>query len=329
VETKILPIRYRLRSPGGEPITGIRVFVDGGMFKEERGLKLAGADIVRLTEVSVPGRNCEISVVAQNVHGWGAPAKSRVLWMGTRDEQKGVLYVVAVGVTNYQDEELKKKKIQYAAKDALEFAELMKKQARGRLYRDVQVTVLGDEATRDSIITALREIGEKATGNDLIMFFLSGHGEKDKFGKYRYLLADVNEKRLPSRCLSQSDIKDPLVGFPGRRVVFIDTCRSGAAIDIGGFANEIASSENGRIVVFTSATGNQNSEEPPGLKNGAFTKVLLDGMEGRAANEQKRVTAARLRVVLEEEVPKLTNDRQKPDFIDLGGGALELGEVID
>jgi WD40 repeat protein len=329
VAIKTLTIRYRVRSPRGEPVTGTRVFVDGGLYKEERGLNMVGADIVREIQVDVPGRDCEISIVAQNVHGWGMDVKSRVRWAGTRDEQKGVLYVVAVGVSDYQDKGLKKG-VTHAAKDAIDFAEYMKKQNRGSLYQNAKVTVLpNDKATRDSIMTTLRKISKDATGNDLVILFLSGHGEKDESRKFRYLLADVDEERIPSRYLSHSDIKDPLVGFPGRRVVFIDTCRSGSAIDISGFANELSSSENGRIVVFTSATGDGNSEEPPGLDNGAFTKVLLTGLEGQAANKQKKVTASRLHVFLEEEVPKLTGGRQKPDYIDLGGGALELVDVLE
>ena len=329
VGTKTLTIRYRVRSPGGETITGIRVFVDGGLFKEELGLNLTGADIVRPIEVSVPERDCEIDIIAQNVHNWGAAAKRQIAWTGSKKRANGVLYVVAIGVSEYQDDGLKKG-VKRAAKDALDFADYMKGQTHGSLYRDVQVMVFSDgQAIKDNIIIALSDIAELATRDDLIMFFLSGHGEKDKFGKYRYLLADVDERRLPSRCLSHSDIRDPLAGFPGRRVVFIDTCRSGTMIDVIGFANELAGSENGRIVVFTSATGIQSSIEPPGESNGAFTKVLLEGLSGKAAGENKIVTISRLRVHLEEKVPILTNNAQKPDFVDLGGGAMDLAEVID
>jgi WD40 repeat protein len=327
--TKTLTIRYRVRSPAGDSVTGMRVFVDGGLIKNELRLNLVGADIEREIQVDLPERDCEIGIVTENRHGWGVTAKRRLTWIGPKDEKKGVLYVLAIGVTNYKDEALKKG-VKRAADDAKDFAELLKKQKRGRLYRDVQVTTLrDDQVTRDSIIIALRQIGSQATGNDLIMLFVSGHGEKDDSGKYRYLLPDVDKNRLPSRCLSHSDIKDPLVRFPGRRVIFIDTCRSGYIIDVIGFANELASSENGRIIVFTSATGNQNSEEPPGASNGAFTKALLEGLGGKAAGEQRKVTVSRLRVYIEEEVPRLTNNRQTPDFVDLGGGALELAEVID
>ena len=330
VETKTVTFRYRVRSPTGDPVTGIRVFIDGGLSKEERELNLAGAEIAREIQVGLPERDCEIGIVAQNRHGWGATAKRQIMWIGPKDEKKGVLYVVAVGVSNYQDEALKKG-VERAAKDAMDFAEYMKEKKRGSLYRDVRVTVLpNNQATRDRIIKVLRDISiYQATVNDLIMLFLSGHGEKDESRKYRYLLADADKERSPSRCLSHSDIRDPLVAFPGRRVIFIDTCRSGFAIDINGFANGLASSENGRVVVFTSATGNQSSEELPGENNGAFTKVLLEGLRGKAANEQQIITVSRLRVVLDEGVPKLTNGRQTPDFIDLGGGPLELAEVIN
>ena len=117
------------------------------------------------------------------------------------------------------------------------------------------------------------------------------------------------------------------MGFPGRRVIFIDTCRSGSAIDINGFANELGSSENGRIIVFTSATGNQNSLEPPGESNGAFTKVLLEGLKGKADySKDGIVTLGELIPFLSEQVRRETRNAQTPTVAGRFDPALSIGK---
>jgi hypothetical protein len=46
-------------------------------------------------------------------------------------------------------------------------------------------------------------------------------------------------------------------------------------------ANDLSSAENG-VVVFASSTGMQLSLERADWGNGAFTKALLEGLEGEA-----------------------------------------------
>lgn len=326
VETKTLTIRYRVRSPAGDPITGIRVFVDEGLSKEERVLNLVGADIEREIQVGLPERDSEIGIVAQNRHGWGVTAKRRLMWTGTKYEKKGVLYVVAIGVSNYKKDNVLKKGVDYAAKDARDFAEFfIDRQKRGRLYRDVQVKIFSnDQATKDSIDKLLKEIAGDATVYDVMLLFLSGHGEQDKLSKkYRFLLSNVDENRLDSQYLSLSNIKDWAVAFPGKRVVFIDSCRSGLTIDNTGLTNELGSSETG-LSVFNSASGVQNSIEVEG--NGLFTKVLMEGLKTtKAANLQGKVTVSRLKPFVEEEVEKITKGQQTPAIIVVG--TLELAEA--
>ena len=48
------------------------------------------------------------------------------------------------------------------------------------------------------------------------------------------------------------------------------------------FANELKAAENG-IVVFTSSTGNELSQEKEEWNNGAFTKAVVEGLRGAAA----------------------------------------------
>ena len=78
------------------------------------------------------------------------------------------------------------------------------------------------------------------------------------------------------------------------------------------FANELAAAENG-AVVFASSTGNQFSWEDPKWGNGAFTKALVEGLEGKADTRNTGVVRiAALEDYVYDRVKDLTQGKQKP-----------------
>lgn len=82
--------------------------------------------------------------------------------------------------------------------------------------------------------------------------------------------------------------------------------------DITGIVNELASAENG-AVVFASSTGRQYSLEDPVWGNGAFTKALTEGLNGKAEYTGKGViTINMLDLYISERVKELTRGRQTP-----------------
>lgn len=69
--------------------------------------------------------------------------------MAAGADLRPVLYVLAVGVSNYRDTPLH---LDYAAKDASDFVKVFKQQ-ENRLYRKVEVRLLQDDkAKRDDIL---------------------------------------------------------------------------------------------------------------------------------------------------------------------------------
>jgi len=244
-----------------------------------------------------------------------------------------VLYVLAIGVSNYKDDALKKG-VKHAADDARDFGDFFKGQKKHtRLYSDIQVKVfLNNQAIKDDIGTFLTKISKGASVYDVLVLFLSGHGEQDELSKeYRFLLFDVDAERRESKYISLTNIKDWVKVFTGKRVLFIDSCRSGLTIDNTGLTNVLGSSETG-VSVFNSASAGQNSIEVEG--NGLFTKVLLEGLRNKnkaVANPEGKVTLSRLKVFVEEEVEKevkkIRKGEQTPAIICTG--TLELAEVIN
>ena len=106
----------------------------------------------------------------------------------------------------------------------------------------------------------------------------------------------------------------------GKAVAFLDTCHSGNIFgsgrkglnDITGVINELASAENG-VVVFSSSTGRQSSLEDASWNNGAFTKALVEGIDGKADEMHTgRVTYKMLDLYVAERVKALTKGKQSP-----------------
>ena len=80
-----ITVRVRIRRPSREPLTGIRILIDGRPVETERGLGAApSADEIIALPVTVPERDCEISVIAENRYAASVPASTRVLWLGRR-----------------------------------------------------------------------------------------------------------------------------------------------------------------------------------------------------------------------------------------------------
>jgi uncharacterized caspase-like protein len=158
---------------------------------------------------------------------------------------------------------------------------------------------------------------------DVAMLFMAGHGLNDAAGQYFFLPADGRHERLATTALPQGTIVSTLSKVRGRTLLFLDTCFAGSSLGalnkIGRqtekMMNDLSSSENG-VVVFASSAGQEESEEKAEWGNGAFTKVLIEGLAGKADfTRAGRVTSAGLNLFLSEEVSRLTQGRQRPVFI--------------
>ncbi len=324
VSQKDLTLRFLVRSPSGEPVTAVRAFVDGRPAAQARGVAVAPAPAggdgeLRELAVSIPERDCEISVLAENRFSAGDPAVTRVRWAGKAPEPqfaaKPALYVLAVGVSEYADSSLR---LKYPAKDARDFAAAFTAQ-KGLLYRDVVVKVLTDqEATKDDVLDGLEWLQQQTTSRDVAVLFIAGHGVDDPSGIYYFLPQNADLARLKRTGLPFSDIKNTVAAIAGKVLCFVDTCHSGDVMgarrgvaDINAVVNELSSAENG-VVVFASSTGRQYSMESDNWGNGAFTKAVVEGLNGGAAYQGERITINMMDLFISERVKALTGGKQTP-----------------
>ena len=235
-------------------------------------------------------------------------------------DQKPILYVLAVGVSKYpQLLGSADANLTFPSQDARDFANAMTVQ-KGRLYRDVKTTILTDEqATLANIKGQLRLLKKQMREQDFAMVFLSGHGappEQDwAFEPYDAVLDNEDTQ------LSGDDLNRRISELPGIKVLFLDSCFSGAALrdrgldvfhsphDKNRVINALTTTPTG-VVVFSSSTGGQQSWEDPGSHHGAYTEALLEGLAGKAGGPE--IGMHDLEAYLARRVPKLAPQPQTP-----------------
>jgi WD40 repeat protein len=322
VSSAAVTVRYAIGSQ--EPTTAVKVLVDGRPVSPQGDAK-PGKEGGEL-KVPAPQRDCEVSVIAENRHGAGEPATVRLRWKGAKPKEddfqiKPKLYVLAVGVSQYQDPELR---LGLAAKDALDFGEVWKSQ-KGALYAGVEARVLTDgQATKGNILDGLEWLQRQVTQKDVAILFFAGHGVNDPNGMFYFLPVDAELDKLKRTGIAQSDVVSTVATIPGKVLVFMDACHSGnlmgkvkrrAPLDISSVINELAAAENG-AVVFSSATGRQYALENPEWGNGAFTKGLVEGIRGKADYRSTgRITINMLDLYVSERVKELTQGQQTPTTV--------------
>ncbi|MDO8418734.1 MAG: caspase family protein [Rubrivivax sp.] len=227
------------------------------------------------------------------------------------------LFLVAIGVSEYAD---KGNSLEFPAKDAGDFARLMAAQS-GRMYARVESRVLTDrDARRPAVLDALHWLRRSVGPEDTAMLFIAGHGLNDGQGRYRFLTHEADVARLDQTSISEGELRSALAALPGRAMLFVDTCHAGNALgsslalskEISRLANSLSATENG-VIVFSASTGRQEAVETAKWGNGAFTRALLQGLQG-AADFRKDgvVTHQGLSYFLSREVKELTSGRQTP-----------------
>jgi WD40 repeat protein len=319
-----LQIGYSVRLPSANDTLRVEAQVDGvKVAAGDRRLIDAGDTRAGILRINIPRRDSKVSLIAYNDNGASVPASVHVQWTGAGTEPKLTLYVLSVGVSNYKDPKVN---LHFAAKDANDFVALAEAQAGG-LYEKVVLppgheSLRDADATRDAILDGLDWIIHAVTDtNDVAMVFLAGHGMKTPDQHYRFLPYDYDSNRTERTTISDSELKDYLTKIGGKKIFFFDTCYAGAVMgaraidtqpDIDRFANELRAAENG-IVVFTSSSGNELSQEKDEWNNGAFTKAVVEGMRGAAARpEVPVIMISDLQGYVSRRVKELTSGNQRP-----------------
>ena len=201
-------------------------------------------------------------------------------------------YLVAVGVSDYPGTD---KDLRLPANDAATVQYIYSKNSNAE-----SVLLTNSNATKSAVLSKLRSTFARASENDIIVFFFSGHGSKGVFCAY--------DAQIP-----YSEIRKAMASSKAKnKMIFADACFSGKMRQ--GRKNTAEQSFNNyNIMLFLSSRGNETSIERRDMKNGFFTSCLQKGLRGGAdANKDRTITARELFNYVSTNVKTLSSDKQHP-----------------
>ena len=314
--TDQIKLKYQLIAGNCADSTCIVVMVDGQRQPTTRAVRAANT-----IDVDLPRHDCTVMMYAQNKNGNSEPATIRLIREATSMELPK-LFVVAIGVGDYNDPKLPK--LRFTCKDAKDFSKAITSK-KGLPYEDVQVKILCDnEATRADIFEAMEWLKQESSPNDVCIFFFAGHGMRDEKDRFYFMPYGCNTNKL-YECFSASDFRNEAEDIHGKLIAFVDACYSGALFEGGRsaatthFIEQLKRSKNG-MLLYASSSSDTKSREDESWENGAFTKALVEALNGAAKEEHAEgLSTQELEHFLYKQVRKLTDFKQTPIFINPSG----------
>jgi WD40 repeat protein len=234
------------------------------------------------------------------------------------------LHVLAVGINKYQNSNYN---LNYARPDAEAFVDKVADHGRN-IFKSINTVPIYDEnATKENIVKGFKSIIARAKPEDVFLFYYAGHGTLDEDNKdadgnapFYFVPTDVTKlygdpELLRSKGISGTELGDFLTQIKSRKqIVLTDACHSGGIIKTGIKVRAAANDERAIVqlarssgVVWIASSGSkQFATEFEQLKHGVFTYALLEALDGKADNGDRKVTVNELKIFMEERVPELT-----------------------
>lgn len=251
-----------------------------------------------------------------------------------RDPEVGRIWVVAIGISKYQDTSIPG--LQYAAADARAVYDYFR-DTFGLPDRQIFLRV-NEQATLREVKGILgTQLAARANDpRDTVILYFAGHGmrervtgslDSDGLNKY-FLPHDAERNDLYSTALDMNEVTNILRRLtPERVVVLLDSCFSGAAggrspfdpraegeraLITGEFLDRMAHEGKGRVVM-TASGPDESAQESADFGHGVFTYYLLDGLRGAAdLSGDGEIDVHEIYRYVSDKVARATKDRQHP-----------------
>ena len=325
-DTVALRVRARPRTRGVE-ITGIQVFMNGrplaaklrGAIRRRSALPAAGSapgEFIFDVKADLPPGEAEavVSAIALDANGLKSlPATLSLSRTGPVASVEPDLYVLAVGVSRYR---VPAYDLRFARADAEGLAErLMREQNRS--FRAVHTRLVADAAaTASGIGEGLDWIESHPQSKDVAVISFAGHAVRGPGRELYFVPHDGDMQSVNDTCLRWDKVDNALRDCRAKSaVLFSDCCHAGAFGEQSAPADDLARGlvKTAGVMVFASSRGAQTSLESEAWGHGAFTKAILDGLEGQAdLIKDGVVTLSELQTYVSDAVAKMTDDRQTP-----------------
>lgn len=229
----------------------------------------------------------------------------------------GRLFVLAVGINAYPAKE----RLSYAVKDARDVTQALQTKGK-KVYRSVETKLLTDrEADRQGILEGIAWLQREVMPQDTAVIFYSGHGSKHPNVGFFIVPARFQDAQPLKTMVSGAELKRAARNIRGSVVVLLDCCFAGAILNERQPAFQplfaptlvaagLAESTPG-LAILCAARAREESEENDGIQHGIFTKVLLQGLSGKADfNHDGVVTLGEVERFIKQRLPKASKGQQ-------------------
>jgi formylglycine-generating enzyme required for sulfatase activity len=238
----------------------------------------------------------------------------------------GKKYALLVGVRAYDHADLPD--LKYTENDVEALAKLLRRKGAG--FRSVRLlttrrgkTRAADAPTAKNIRAALAALVARTTKHDTVLVALAGHGLQRQVGgkdESFFCPADARpskpETLIGLRWLF-TELKDSGAGV---KLLLVDACRndpaSGRSLDVDALPRP----PRGTAALFSCSSG-QRAFETEKLRHGVFFHFVLEGLKGKARDEDGEVTWDLLAAYVKRQV-----NRQTPKLV--GGGARQTPHEV-
>jgi len=269
-------VHLDVRAHSSAPLARLRFYADGHLI-EDTGL--SGLDTSR--RIDVPRSPNARWLTAQVADTGGLVSKPQAVRLSPRGKPTNVLYAVLVGINTYSDPKMQ---LRFAKSDAERLGAALRANA-GHYYSHSETLMLLDgEASKDSILSALRQTVAAATADDTLVFSFAGHGGQLADGRYFVTPADYDVARPSETGLAWADVAALLSGAKSRVIIILDSCHAGLSGSERLSTNDDAvdallSGAHPPMLVLAASKGRQFSYEGPKWGGGVFTDALVEAIQ--------------------------------------------------
>lgn len=329
------------------PIKSVQVYINDVPALGRSGLDVSSLNTQKLVQTLsielMSGLN-KVQISATN--SVGIESLKETVMITNNTPVASNLYVVSVGVSNYKDTLYN---LDYASKDAEDVSALF---GQATHFKSVQQKVLVDKQVTKNNLLALKDFLSTANRDDVVIFFVAGHGVLNKTLDYYYCTYDMDFLAPEKNGITYAELEQLFDGIKAiRKILIMDTCHSGEVDKDDVEEIAFVNTEMGDITfrstntattyreaqglqktneavkemfndlrrgtgatVISSAGGAEYAMESDEWKNGLFTYCLLEGIKTLNADTDKNgeIMLSELQNYINSRVTELSQGRQMP-----------------
>ncbi len=328
-----------------QSLSDVNIWINGTNVSKSYAHQLDVNEAKWAIELQLPEGSNLIEVSATNRAG----VESNRAFINIMNNQKlqQDLYIIAIGVSDYEDDNFK---LSYAAKDANDIIESFQSSTH---FNQVHTLLLTDTKVGENTVEVARAFLQNAKVNDQVILFVAGHGVLDESYTYYYAPHDMSFDSPSDKGISYASLESILDGIkPVKKLFFMDTCHSGeidaedvklasnsnkvegqikfrnAGAALNKKQNAVTNKSTSELVnhlfrdtrrgtgstVISSSGGVEFAIEGSKWNNGLFTFAVLEGLkQGKAdANGDGEIMVSELKSYVNKRVSTLSNGLQTP-----------------